>query len=163
MRKDKQLRKVDLHDGVIAESKLITLKQLDYARYLHKVAIAHLQERRNIAKGPSFDIRKKDIVTKHVSSRMADSEAMGSEQAQREAEFCYDDFQYYFSMFDQECKNQSKELIDLIEPVKGTEITEQDEENQNDLESLRTDMSAESLLHSDNAKNGGNRARARTH
>lgn len=42
MRKDKQLRKVGLHDGVIAESKLITLKQLDYAKYLHKVAIAHL-------------------------------------------------------------------------------------------------------------------------
>ena len=32
MRKDKQLKKVDLHDGVIAESKLITLKQLDFTR-----------------------------------------------------------------------------------------------------------------------------------
>ena len=101
MRKDKQLKKVDLHDGVIAESKLITLKHLDFGRQLNKTEIASIEERRPIAKCTSYETRRKDIVTKHVSLNRA-GDAGGSEQAQRDAEFCYDDFSRYYAMFDQE-------------------------------------------------------------
>lgn len=48
-------------------------------------------ERRYIAKGPSYEIRKKDIVTKHVNGPSAGDDP-GGEQALREAEYSYDDF-----------------------------------------------------------------------
>lgn len=78
MRKDKQLKKLDIHDGVIAESKLITLRHLDFCRYLNKQAISSVLERRAIPKGTSYEIKKKDIVSKHVSSVGPEA---GSEQA----------------------------------------------------------------------------------
>jgi hypothetical protein len=80
MRKDKTVGGVDLHAGVIAESKLITLKHLEFSRQLNKAAIATIQEKRPISKCESYDIRRKDIVTKHVSlNRTNAAEASGVE------------------------------------------------------------------------------------
>lgn len=106
MRKDKLLKKADLHDGAIAESKLITLKQLDFCRQLNKAEVAALLERRPITKCASYETRRKDIVTTHVSlNRPSGGDAGGSEQALKDAEFCYDDFSRYYAMFDQELQN----------------------------------------------------------
>lgn len=66
-------------------------------------------------------------------------------------------------MFDQELKNQSKDLNDLLKPIKGNEITEQEEENFNDSESLATELSGDSVLYSNGARAARDlKARAKT-
>lgn len=82
MRKEKNAGRIDLSSGVIAESKLVTLKHLDFMRHLNKTEIQKVREKHVVDKSASYDVRRKDIVTKHVSLNKTNAEeAAGVEQA----------------------------------------------------------------------------------
>lgn len=57
-------------------------------------------------KSESYDTRKKDMATKHVSINKTNAdEATGLEHAQMALQLKYDDFSKYFALFDQEVQN----------------------------------------------------------